>query len=560
MKNENINALHFDNNSEKFRIRILALDDDPMIRSILKKIISVDYDLQVTESYNDFLEKLSIFEPEIIFLDLVLPDASGLDICRELKGSKKYSDSFILIVTGSTDKETIEKGYAAGADDFIRKPFLSYEIKSKIRIFSKIIQARNKLRKAYSSQVSFNTKLYALGDLIRENLSSGSIEYSFNTSRLLPDVIDVGYVELVRITGEKCVSLFNKSFDESKKYLSFEKLNSGCDFEKTINKRVHTLKIKKGEDFIYCSVSTILLNNVKFAYLIIQRDLPFMSEDRKMISLLTDFMSLLNKRFVAESLLESNVKNYKSEISSIRKIQVSTMPHFGAVRGYDIASAYLPQEELSGDFFDGFYVDDHVYQIVLCDVSGHGITSSYVGNEIRTLFRTASLPGRTPSEIVKIVNNLISESFTDFYYYCTALVFQILFKENKIVYLNAGHPSSLYYNQSDGSNRLLPQTGPIIGLFADNEYTDSEFVMQDGDTILLYTDGITEAYQNDYADMYGENRLIDAFVENQGQSSRDIIHSILGSVYEFIHFTNQHDDMTLICLRKDESSENVIFF
>ena len=250
----------------------------------------------------------------------------------------------------------------------------------------------------------------------------------------------------------------------------------------------------------------------------------------KIFQLYLEYINLINDRFLMEKMLKHKNKEYKQEISKIRKIQVSLLPDFSNIVGYEIAASYLPAQELSGDFFDGFFIDSDVYQLILCDISGHGMASAYIGNEIRTLFRVASKNERSLAAVTKIVSDAMQGDLKDMAYFGTVIICQIHLKEGKIKYLNAGHPPALYYNNKKEYRNII-QTGPLVGLFSDNEYDEIELVMEEGDCLFLYTDGIVEAsssYWGKKDEMYGEKRLEENFIKAQGLSSRNIIHSILG--------------------------------
>ena len=92
----------------------------------------------------------------------------------------------------------------------------------------------------------------------------------------------------------------------------------------------------------------------------------------------------------------------------------------------------------------------------------------------------------------------------------------------------------------------------MVGLFDDNEYETRELTLEEGDTLLLYTDGVTEASRSieGNSEMYGEERLLDNFTSLRGANSRDIIHTIIGTVYEYTEYGDQEDDITLICIRR----------
>ncbi len=546
-------------------IKIVALDDDPFILKVLRQILPEDIDLATALTCIEFHALARDIAPDIILLDLILPDGDGIEICREFRSFPENRDTFVIVITGSTDQETIERGYAAGADDFIRKPFIASELRAKMRMFERIIRARMSLRYTYRTQVDYNRKLFSLSTLIEKNLKNRDTLAAFRTAEYLYEIIDSIYIELVHEKDGEHVSLIRKSIlDEENPsrpaFRTFDELDKTTALSTKSHEGTKLFRIQSRGRVIHCCLCTLALTNRQTGYILLENIQPYSAEDREILTLFTGFFTLLANRFRIEKVIEDMNCDFKAEISKIRKIQVSMMPDFVSIPGYDISATYLPAQDLSGDFFDGFYIDENIYQIVLCDVAGHGISSSYVGNEIRTLFRIASTGDKNPAQIATEVNASLSRDMEGLAYYCTAIILQIYFKEGIIKYLNAGHPSALYCKADGKSCLTIEQTGPIIGLFNDNQYDYQEIHMEDRDTMLLYTDGLTEACSEGGSEMFGENRLTDSFITTLGRSSRDINHFLVGTLYEFVDYSEQVDDITILCIRRDASREDITLF
>jgi len=541
-------------NSDNKRLTVLALDDSLAMREALSVILAGEYDLRLSKNFSEFDSILNREIPHIILLDLHLPDANGIEICEALRNKKKYDDVAIIIITGDISTKTIENGYSAGADDFLRKPIIAYELKSKIQIFERIIRSKLKLKADYYAQLDYNKKLNILNQIVQENLSIRDSEASFRTAEHLSEVIEMGYIEIVKKDFDNYSTILSKYYFEKENYRSFIELNRILRVTDKIRNNIETMKIKSGSSTIHCAVSSLILNGEIFGYILLENQAPFSENDKKIITLFTNFFSIINSRFSVEREIEKMNHDYKIEVSKIRKMQVASLPEFDQLNGYDMSSAFLPAQDISGDFFEGFFLDEETYQIILCDVSGHGIASAYVGNQIRTLIRKISSSEISPAELAKSVNDSLAVDLKGLYYFATMLICQIKYKNGEINYVNAGHPPMLLYRTETGECIELEHTGPLIGLFENNEYEESSISLNEGDTIVLYTDGIPEAAaveRTKSGDMYGEERLKNKFIESQSLSCRDLIHSILGSLYEFTEYSEQEDDITIICMRKN---------
>jgi serine phosphatase RsbU (regulator of sigma subunit)/DNA-binding response OmpR family regulator len=534
------------------KIKIILLEDDATVIYLVSKTLSSDFDLKICKTIEEFKSTIEIFVPHIVILDLTLPDGNGIDLCTQLRSSKKNKDIAIFIMTGSSDKETVDNCYKAGADDFIRKPFFPSELKSKIEIFKKINKAKKNLLSAYETQLSINLKLYQLSRMVHKNFSERkNIKEIFHSAEILTQIMELEYIEFIQTSGRVHTPVSHKKINELFKAKNFTKLSSDEKFLKNLNNNIYRFKIKTGDAIIHCCCAAITRNSRIYGYILMEKLNEFTPQEMELLLLFTDFFDILSGRSDFENILEKNNNEYKRELTKIRKIQVSMIPNFSDVNGFDIDFAFLPAQEISGDFFDGFFIDENIYQIILCDVSGHGMASAYVGNELRTQFRNASKKLRLPSEIAKRVNDSIAKELKGLFYYATAIIIQIDVNTGTVTYMNAGHPSALISNNRQSLK--LSQTGPLIGIYEDNEYTDSIIEMKSGDSMLLYTDGITESRNLNNGEIeyfFGEERLDDIFTEYMNHHPKELIHMVIGSVYEFTDYSEQEDDITAICIKK----------
>ena len=532
------------------RLKVLVLDDDGLVRRVLEDLLSAEHEFRAVGSLAEFNTVVVGFNPDVLLLDLVLPDGDGMEICRELRRNSQIEKLFILMLTASDRKEHIEQGYAAGANDYIRKPFVPFEVKSKILNCKKIIAYQNKLYSAFNYQLEFSKRLYRLNRLIQANVNVsdiGELALEFDSFN---EIVDVASIEMVLLREGEPVTLIEKSFDRDRGFLSYARIRSGIKLFDEKNTSITSIKIRSGGKDLYCCIAPITSNRAVSGYLVLQRDTPFDQEERNMIALCTDFMDIMIERLMAQKELGRQYEIYRSEIAKVRAIQVSFLPDFSAIEGFDISSIFLPAVDISGDFFDGFFLDDDVYQFVLCDVSGHGVASSYIGNEIRSLFRTFSLRRFSPSFIIGAVNGILSRDISDLYYFGTVIVCQLNIKTGEVLFSSGGHPPAIFCRCGESSCALLNKTGPLVGFFEKGDFRDTEFVMKSGDALLLYTDGIPETFSSDGRELFGEERLVGVFLENVAVSSQEITRAIVNSVNEFSGYAVQEDDITMICIKR----------
>jgi CheY-like chemotaxis protein len=116
------------------RRRVLVVDDDPEIVTFLATLLELEgIDSTVATSAAAALEKLEHTVPNLVLLDIAMPDRDGLDLCRELKNDPRTRDVPVFVVSARPGKDVVERALAAGAEEFIRKPFENQELIARIR-------------------------------------------------------------------------------------------------------------------------------------------------------------------------------------------------------------------------------------------------------------------------------------------------------------------------------------------------------------------------------------------------------------------------------------------
>ncbi len=537
------------NPENNLNLKILVLDDDPVAREYIKMSLPGS-SIILTATVKEFLETLPSFRPDVFLLDVNLPDGNGLNLCREIKKSQEFRESFFVILTSMTDNKTIEEAYNAGADDYFRKPFVQYELLSKLKIFDNVKSVRENLRIAYQSQLDQNIQLLRLSDFIKNSLNNHDADTTLTGAELISDIIEVGYIEIAKVRNSIPLSITQKVKAKNFAFIPFKELLKQDYLFRSTEHNIKYFKGKRGESDIYSAMLSVKFKNSIFGYILLEKSTLFSHNEKELISLYVDYINLLNDNISFRNELKNINDSYRKEINIIRKLEVSKLPDFSVIEGYDTASSFMPAQELSGDFFDGFFLDEDTYQIVLCDISGHGISSSYVGNQVRTLFREKSAPGKKPSDIAKEVNEVLFAELSEFRFYCTAQIVQIYFDTDTILFLSAGHPKGIISRDSCKDIKLTGNQSPVIGLFSDEIYREEIIRLSAGDLLLLYTDGIIEEHSTDYQEMYGVNRLIESLSGTESFSSSELLHHALGNLYEFNGYRPQNDDITLICIKK----------
>jgi len=239
----------------------------------------------------------------------------------------------------------------------------------------------------------------------------------------------------------------------------------------------------------------------------------------------------------------------QQELEIARELQVSILPSALPPRD-DLAVAGLMRaaKEVGGDFYDFFLLDDGRLAIVMADVSGKGVPAALFMIMTRTLLKATSFFAPEPAECIRRLNNLLAEENEQMMF--VTLFYGILDpKSGRLDYVNAGH-NPPYVRHLDGSVAPLERAGDMaIAVMEGFDFTQLSTQLAPGELLLLYTDGVTEAF-NPEEQAFGEERLEAALTSiPRGLPIPTVLQTVTGAVDAFAGSAPQSDDLTLLALR-----------
>ncbi len=254
------------------------------------------------------------------------------------------------------------------------------------------------------------------------------------------------------------------------------------------------------------------------------------------------------RRAVAEKLEAERRADQELEIA--KQVQARLFPQtLPALRTLDYAGICIQARSVGGDYYDFLNLGPQQLGLVLGDISGKGIAAALLMAHLQANLRSQSAIARDqPRRFLRSVNQLFYENSTDSAY-ATLFFAEYDDKTRRLRYANCGHLSALVLRGDDSLERL-DSTGTVLGLFSEWDCSISELEIFSGDTLALYTDGITESFNN-AGDEYGEQRLIEVLRRNRDLSSEALLASIVEDVQHFSPH-EQHDDITLIVAKCTE--------
>jgi len=236
----------------------------------------------------------------------------------------------------------------------------------------------------------------------------------------------------------------------------------------------------------------------------------------------------------------------RREVRLAAEIQRALQPEGRAdIPGLEIEVLFEPCHEVGGDYWDVIPVDDDRWWIVVADVSGKGVPAGLVASNIQACLWTWRAGSEPLTSIVGEVNETLCR-LTRGRKYATLVAAEWNSTNETLTWVSAGHPPLML--RRDGSVHDFGATGRPIGLLSDQRYASENALLAEGDTVLLYTDGLLEAGGYNGADEFGLDR-IRACLTVDG-SPRDVIERLTAALAAHIDGGEPEDDVTLVCLRR----------
>ncbi|MGZ8191531.1 MAG: PAS domain S-box protein [Methylococcaceae bacterium] len=247
---------------------------------------------------------------------------------------------------------------------------------------------------------------------------------------------------------------------------------------------------------------------------------------------------------------EVNLAITQSEIKIAQRIQASLSPS-APIRTdhFEVTGYCLPADQVGGDYFDYFFRSEDQLDMIIADVSGHSIGPALFMVETRSAIRTQANRLGTPSETLGVLNNFLFEDLDNADYFITLFYLQYNTRTHQLSFANAGHPPPLLLSPFQRECRQLDAEGMILGVRKNIIFEEKTTTISNGDLILLYTDGITEA-ENPVGEFFGVERLSDIFIQYAQHSPEGIIDAMLKHLKQFCQCESFNDDITLMIFRR----------
>ena len=240
------------------------------------------------------------------------------------------------------------------------------------------------------------------------------------------------------------------------------------------------------------------------------------------------------------------------ELEIANEVQCRLFPQLRPpIPSLDYCGRCFPARAVGGDYYDFLDLGPDRFGLVIGDVSGKGIAAALLMANLQANLRSqCAISLDQPQRLLCAVNQLFSQNTPDGAF-ATLFLADYHVPTGRLRYINCGHPPALLLRRDDSIDRLDP-TATVLGIFKKWDCELGERTIHPGDTLVLYTDGVTESF-NESRDEYGEARLIESLLRHRAQPSQSLLQNIVADVRQFSPH-EQHDDITLIIAKSSPAS------
>lgn len=237
------------------------------------------------------------------------------------------------------------------------------------------------------------------------------------------------------------------------------------------------------------------------------------------------------------------------EVQLARQIQETFLPaSLPHMEGWELDLRWETAREVGGDFYDIFWLDGNRLGLVVADVSDKGLPAALYMTVTRTLIHAYAMDNLSPAKVLEAVNELLINESADAMFVTTAYAI-ISLDTGELTYANAGHNRPLLYRAETEKVEQLPKGGTALGIINNLQLENHSLVVQPGDSLVLFTDGVVDVISPD-GEFYGEERLRRIIALNGEETVESMLESLDDSLMDFRKGAGLFDDITLVAIRR----------
>jgi sigma-B regulation protein RsbU (phosphoserine phosphatase) len=419
-----------------------------------------------------------------------------------------------------SDVQSVEDALNSGAVDYLFKPFDPVELERKVSFYFSRYYGNHKNVLILDDDTGM---LKMIRNILHKNrfrvmVSSSSDEALSIAMQFKPDLIVTDY-EMPGNGGWK----FCRSLKQNSQTAEIPVVMISATFDELAMKRSRVLQV---DGFVPKPFSpSSLLNSIN--------------------------MVLLQHDMQRQEKLSSELEK---ELTIGKEIQAGLMPASDIVVGgrLSISARWIPARYLGGDFFFVHEYSEHKVLVTVADVSGKGLSAALLATALQASLKTAVTFSDSPGVLLSSLNTYFLQDSSFEGFFLTAFLALIELDKNSIRYASAGH-NKMLLQRGDGELKELSSQNIPCGFYEDEVYQELSDTFVPGDYLVLYSDGVTEAF-NEKQEMYGLERLKSCLSEQNHRIAEKKLKNVMSSVQNFIGNAEAADDITLIVCGESVSS------
>ncbi len=297
----------------------------------------------------------------------------------------------------------------------------------------------------------------------------------------------------------------------------------------------------------------ILVQNEQVGYIVLLNEVSE-AFNREMVNIITTFVNQASISLENLSLIKESIENerYKEQLKIAKNVQKSLLPTSLINNNHLVMAAFsMAADEVGGDYYDILEYQDNRFGLIIGDVSGKGTSAAFQMAQMKGIFHSLANQGLTPEDF-NIKANIALSQCLEKTSFITVTYFDINTEKSILHFSRAGHCPSLFYCKSEDTVDYLKCDGMGLGIVRNSSYSDyvhrNTVSYHAGDTLLLYTDGITEAKNSD-GEQFGDGRLKKSFTTHASKTPDQVKEGIKRDLADFIGEMIIDDDYTLVVVQ-----------
>ena len=549
---------------------ILIVDDTPTNVAVISGLLKDSFRTKVATSGAKALAIATGPEkPDLILLDVMMPDMDGFEVCRRLKANPDTREIPIIFLSAKTGAVDEVKGFEVGAADYIHKPFPAQVVLARVSAQLALQDALAQTRESSSdqsfmasealSQVLASIRPIQLepGDvLLHQGEASDAAFFLESGTMLVYAETRYGPVTLATLQAPRLIG----------------EIGALAGLARTASVRAETparlfpisraqlFKLsRKSPDLLMAVVRQLgqQINSVIRAVALYTNALAALERREFDKAILDDLanpapelaeFSAAFRRFAGQILSK---QRQQKEMASAALIQESFLPKDSSLNltdsDFEIRTKIRPTREVGGDFYDFFKLDADRLAILIGDVCGKGIPASIFMAVVVTVLRTAAREEPDAASTIARTNGILCRDNLASLF-ATAFYAVLNLRDGTLEYCNCGHNAPIHISASGEPSRLTA-TGLPLALFADLPAASARVKLNPGDELILFTDGVTEAF-NPLKDEFGDQLLLETLLSSRNLTTAELISRLFAAVDDFAQGEDQADDIACVAIRR----------